>query len=689
MRPCAFVSTLYPPLAMVLLVASTGARAAPSAPDTAADTATTPTTAAPAAAAPAFDVRVAFREALDKASTSRHPPDPHALRTYVLYPYVEAARLRSALGRVRKGARDASLEAAILAFLQRHGDEPVTRELKRDRLLFLGERAAWAEFQAEAPPDVAERGEPLALQCYALLARLARLARKPDDDLRELAVEAWLAAPSTPPACAPLVQWLDSPDHLADADIERRAIYAAQYQVALPKALAALPAPRRDLVQLWWRLMGTPEHELRRFAEAPEAKAAREDVEVGAALLETFVRLSRKNSAKAREVYPLLARLPQFTAAQRIELKRALALGLAYDREREALKWFAEIPDDVLDGPTREWRVRAALLHGEWKIARQWLEQMPEPQKSEPRWRYWLGRALDHGLHPIRAREMYEHAATGREYYAFLAAERLGRAPVLRPVALADDKPVQSELVARPAMARAYELFLCDRAELGAAELRYALRNDPPAVRAQAARVLDAWGWHLPAVQILSEQQMWDDLWLRFPMPWEAEVENAARAAGIPGEWVYSVLRTESLYDPRAVSPAGALGLLQLMPLTARRVAMHSRLRPPKREELFQPDVNLALGARYLGELYDRFGKRLPLALAAYNAGPVRVPEWLRTIPVEGDIWIENIPYNETRQYVQRALSSLVITGWRRDGAPRPLLPLLQPVALPGEHGPP
>jgi soluble lytic murein transglycosylase len=182
---------------------------------------------------------------------------------------------------------------------------------------------------------------------------------------------------------------------------------------------------------------------------------------------------------------------------------------------------------------------------------------------------------------------------------------------------------------------------------------------------------------------MMSELQLWDDLWLRFPRPYDAEVDAAARDTGLPADWLYAVLRTESLYDPRAVSKAGALGLLQLLLPTARGVAQRAGLPPPARADLFRPDVNLALGARYLRELQGSFRERFILTLAAYNAGPNRVPQWLPLEPVDAEIWIENIPYNETRGYVQRALSNLVILGWRRNGEPTPVLPLLAPLAAP------
>ena len=244
---------------------------------------------------------------------------------------------------------------------------------------------------------------------------------------------------------------------------------------------------------------------------------------------------------------------------------------------------------------------------------------------------------------------------------------------------------MQAELAALPAMRRARELFHCDRREQATAELRYALRDRAAGTRAQAARLAAAWGWHLPTVLLLSELQLWDDLWLRFPRPYDAEVEQAAKDTGLPADWLYAVLRTESLYDDRAVSPAGALGLLQLMLPTARHVAQRAGLPAPAREDLFRPEVNIALGARYLRDLHRGFHEHFILTLAAYNAGPNRVPAWLPRETTDAEIWIENIPFNETRAYVQRTLANVVIQGWRSRGEPTAVLPLLaplQPVAV-------
>lgn len=629
---------------------------------------------------PAVAVRAEFRAALDRVAQPGPPADSAALRSYLLYPYLEAARLRHELSRVPDHKRVAALEQRVRAFLDRHGEEPVTRELRRDWLAFLGERAAWADFEKALPADGVRE---LALRCHALTARLAR---KQLEGLREAAVEAWITHRDPPPSCKPVFRWIDSAQHLTGDQIEERARFAAQSREPLPASLQSLPAPRQALLRYWDRLMAQPEPELKRYVagERPAGVPPLPDPEIGAALLEAFVRVARRDSKAAEPLYQQLLKQP-FAGDQRAQLQREHALGLAYDFDPQAVAVFRGLPDAALDALGHEWRVRAALWHRDWQQARRWLEAMPEPQRAEPRWRYWLARTLERE-HRDQAQPVYEAVAREREYYAFLAAERLGRKPDLRPQPVAADAAVQQQLAADPAVQRARELFHCELPALAGAELRHALRHRGEDHKAQAAALVASWGWFEPAVRLLSETQRWDDLQLRFPLPYGREIEAAAKETSLPSDWLYTVLRTESLYDPRAVSPVGALGLLQLMLPTARQVARRNGLPPPQRDDLFKPEVNIALGARYLRELLERFEQRFILTLAAYNAGPHRVPQWLPEQPVEADIWIENIPYNETRAYVQRALSSLVILSWRRTGQPARLAPLLQPVAAPARQ---
>lgn len=623
--------------------------------------------------ADAAAVRAEFRAALE--AVPKVPAESRALRDYALYPYLDAARLRHALSRVADDRTDPPLEARIRAFLAAQGDAPVARELRQEWLSYLGVRERWADFETDAPPALPD----LSLRCHAYNARLER---RDLDGLREAVLADWLEHRDAPTACRRIFAWLDTPNRLTDAEVEWRGRYAARTRRPLPESARDLPPPRQALLRLWERLMRQPERELDRFLDAkrPEDLAGVPEVDVAEALVEAFLDLARRDSRKARPLYPRLLRHDALDDPHRQRARVAYALGLAYDADPDALAIFRELPEAALDAASREWRVRAALRQDARRHALAWIEAMPEAQRNEVRWQYWRARLLEQRGRGDEARALYEAAAREREYYAFLAAERLGRTPDLRPIPLAEDAALRRHLEALPPIQRARELLAGELPDLAMSELRYAVRDAPPAVRAQAARLASTWEWHRAAVLVISELQLWDDLALRFPLPHDDLVAAAARETGFAAEWIYAVLRTESLYDARAVSGAGALGLLQLRLPTARQVARNLKRPLPSRDDLFRPEVNIALGAHYLRQLHERFQGRLPLTLAAYNAGPHRAMDWLPHEPVEADAWIESIPYNETRAYVQRALSTLVVVSWRRDGKPAPLLPLLQPI---------
>jgi soluble lytic murein transglycosylase len=160
-------------------------------------------------------------------------------------------------------------------------------------------------------------------------------------------------------------------------------------------------------------------------------------------------------------------------------------------------------------------------------------------------------------------------------------------------------------------------------------------------------------------------------------------VRAAAVQSRVRDDFIYAVMRQESLFDPRAVSPADARGLMQLLPATAERTARRWKLPVPDLDGLFEPETNIRLGAAYLRDMTERFGDQPLLTLAAYNAGPNAAARWLPDAPMDPDVWMENIPYNETRDYVQRILWHIAVFGFVEQGEPQDLGEFLRPVARP------
>jgi soluble lytic murein transglycosylase len=187
----------------------------------------------------------------------------------------------------------------------------------------------------------------------------------------------------------------------------------------------------------------------------------------------------------------------------------------------------------------------------------------------------------------------------------------------------------------------------------------------------QAVRLAAQWGWYDQAIAAATQQRVFNDYELLYPRPYDREVREASKLSGLKPELIYGVMRQESLYRNDAVSSAGARGLLQMLPETARRTATTWKRPKPKPDDLFDPQLSVPLGAAHLRTLVDKFDGQVVVALAGYNAGPKAAARWLPENSLEPDVWIENIPFNETRNYVQRILWHSVVFGWLRTGDPQ------------------
>ena len=314
-----------------------------------------------------------------------------------------------------------------------------------------------------------------------------------------------------------------------------------------------------------------------------------------------------------------------------------------------------------------EWHARAALWAGDWRRATQAIEAMPESLRSQNRWRYWAARAREAAGDGDAARAGYATVMPTDNWYAVLSAARLGErfAPTLQEIEL--DKRAIDELAREPGFLRTRELLLCDLPSEAATEWRIAYELLAPAQQVQAIGLADRWGWHHQSIAAAAQQTLYNDYPLLYPRPYDKEVRAAARLTDLPEELIYAVIRQESLYRADAGSSAGALGLMQLLPSTARRAARRWGLKEPARADLLRPSVNVPIGAGELKSLLDRFDGQTLLATAAYNAGPGAVQRWLPAIAMDDDIWVENIPFNETRTYVQRVAWHSLVFAWLDD----------------------
>lgn len=612
---------------------------------------------------PAAGVRQAFLDAMAAVEVAPSsvplPEDSTALRGYALYPYLQAARLRAALRLLAPAAggldeRRLPVDDAIAAFLKEQGSRPVTQQLREEWLESLGGRTAWRTFAAHFDKD---RDVQPSLRCHALAARIA-LGRT--RGLAEDIAEAWLVPRNLPDACGPALAWWKirgGPG--ADITVRRARLALAAGQSGLARTLArTLPAERAAPLLQWAALIEQPTREVAALIADP-ARSVEHD-----ALVDGWLRFARSDPDAAAATYPALIASRRLDDRAASPYALAVALGRAWSRKAGALDFFGRVRPEDFDERAHEWHARAALWAGDWQRAAKAIDAMPETLRNQTRWRYWKARTSERLGDLDAARTAYAAVLPTDNWYAALAAARLGRkfVPTLQPLPLRDTEI--EKLGAEPGFVRTRELVLANMDTEASLEWRAAYDELALAAQVQAVGLAARWGWHHQAIATAARQKLFNDYDLLYPRPFDVDVREASRRTSLPESFIYAIIRQESLYRANAGSSAGALGLMQLLPETARLTARRVDLPVPSRAQLLQPSVNIPLGSSYLSYMLHRFDGEAALAAAAYNAGPNAARRWLPAAPMDLDVWAENIPFNETRAYVQRVAWHQLVFSW-------------------------
>jgi len=369
-------------------------------------------------------------------------------------------------------------------------------------------------------------------------------------------------------------------------------------------------------------------------------------------------RLSRKSPQAATQAWFKVRSKLTFSPQDQQKLNRTLARRVANRPDKQTDTLLRQLNKPV-DEEIQERRIMLALTQLNWKKVHQLIGQLPAETQLDERWIYWKTLSASHieGLKPAYS-DAFVKLSTQRSYYGLLAARTLQTGFRLNPQQ--DKVPEQSviALAKLPAMRRMHELYQLDQRYLARREWNRLTRDyDAEQLRA-AATVLHNWGWHNMAIIGVAKAKSWNDIALRFPMPYSDIFSELAGKYKIDTNWARAIARQESAYQPHARSRVGARGLMQLMPKTAQSTAKHHNIPYQDTSDLYQPKTNINLGVAYLAEMQKTFNNNQIYATAAYNAGPHRVKQWLKqrgTLPV--DIWIETIPFNETRRYVMNVMA--------------------------------
>jgi soluble lytic murein transglycosylase-like protein len=352
-----------------------------------------------------------------------------------------------------------------------------------------------------------------------------------------------------------------------------------------------------------------------------------------------------------------------------------LAYQAARNLDTRALRWYKLAADTPLDDKQSAWRVRAALRAQDWPEVLASVNAMSEQQQHDAAWQYWKARALQALGKTSEAREIFAPLSGDFHFYGQLASAELADSPLLSK-AIPVYKPgwqAIKEMSAVPGVQRTLALYRMGMRSEALEEWRWALRNFNDRELLTAAEIARRNEMYDRAIGAADKTVTMHDFSLRYLAPYRSELQEHIREHGLDEAWVYGLMRQESRFATGAKSETGASGLMQIMPNTARWVANKLGLKSYRHSLIHQLDTNLRIGTYYMKSVLSRSENNPVLASAAYNAGPIRALQWRGDKPLEGAIYAETIPYEETRDYVEKVMSNTVYYANQFGDPPRSL----------------
>lgn len=539
----------------------------------------------------------------------------------------------------------------VLQFINTTPNSPLTARLKFHWLLHLGKTRQWTLFLKHYPSNTSSSTN---LQCYAIQARYAKKMKSTNI---HYAQKIWASHITLPDACQPLDQILRKENKISGSMVWQK-IQLAMSKGQLKNATKIsrdLSKTERQSFNYWLKVYRDPSLVLTNMPGSISPVVRQAIFKQGVQRLaysKPELALKTLNHRKAQ--YGL-------NQTEYTKLQKNISLRFAYQYHPKAQQYLAKIDNASKDTKILSWEMRVAIRESNWVHFLDLYELLPKNRQQKHRWQYWKARALFELNQAKEANAIFNTLALERDFYGFLAADRLSLPYQFN---LKPTQPYDLDVLEKkyPQLKIIKELVAINWHKSLKREWYYLLKHLPKQDIEAVAQFMANVNQHNLAIQTVSKVKEWDQLAIRFPMPYKSPIMKAADKNTIDPAWVYGVIRRESAFSPIANSSVGAIGLMQLMPQTARYIGQKIGFSKQQYTRLTQPESNIKLGSAYLSYLDDKYNGNRILATAAYNAGPRRVDQWIpKDRVLSADQWVDTIPFTETRNYVKAVLEYTTI----------------------------
>ncbi len=586
------------------------------------------------------------------------------LAQYPIEHYLDYALIRSQIRQLP--------EQAIADFKTKHPNSPLNRQLKNHLLDQLGRQKQWATYlKYHKGFDKGKR------QCWFLQAKINT---QQTQGLAPLVEAMWLSGLSAPAACDPVFTWWRQQGHQTDALLLKRiklAFESNNFSLAghLKKQLSQAP----DWVGQAIVLMKDP---LKSLKVSTQWQA---HADMPWLIHKTGMRVAKKQPADLHKIWPDVKAAHALKPAHVDQIERQMALFAATDYEPFSIDAMKQLPTAMQDDQIKAWIVRYYLYHAQWPQVLDALQHMDARQLGQDRWQYWLGRAHAKTGDKARAKTIFQNLSNKTNYYGFLAADHLRL-----PYKLCQKPATHSQVNFQPpaAISRAIELHHAGLLAMARREWNTAYKGLKRDEKIALAELVKTEHWYAKAIAIMADLGLWENYDWRYPIAHENIIKQHTQNNNPMPQWVMAIIKQESAWTKDAVSHANAHGLMQLLPTTAKSVGKQLGINIQQNNQLHQAPLNIQLGMQYQKNLFKQFDHPI-LVAAAYNAGEGKSIDWSTDFPQSPDMWLETIPYRETRDYITKILSNVTIYDWLINQQPRrisswmPTMPIDQSASLP------